>query len=269
MACQAWQSQALWLLGECERGFQYSHEALRHARDLSHPFSEAFSLFILALLYQFRGESSKCQEYAQEDLKLCEGREFPFWKGPADILLGWALCKRNSTAEGLQRLEEGLSIRRTMGALFPRPYFAALLGEVYSELGRDQQALAAMASALDTIEQTEERWCEAEVYRLKGEIILRAAARVFKTKTKGASRVALRTAEGEAEKCFQKALEIAQAQGAKSWELRAALSLTKIWRHNGKEAQGCQLLQQILDSFPATGEETSEQQEARALLKNA
>jgi DNA-binding winged helix-turn-helix (wHTH) protein/predicted ATPase len=269
VACLAWQSQVLWLLGEHERGWQDSHKAVQHARGLSHPFSEAFSLFVLALLSQFRGESAQCQAYAEENLHLCEGQEFPFWRGPADILLGWALCQRGNQKEGLQRLEEGISNRRTMGAVFPRPYFVALLGEAYSELGREQQAREAIASALATIETTGERWCEAEVYRLKGEMLLRSVAPARKTKTKSTSGATQRTTEAEAEMCFQKALEIARAQGATSWELRATLSLARLWRQHGKEAHACRLLQQALASFPNPEEQTRDLQEARLLLKRA
>ena len=136
-----------------------------------------------------------------------------------------------------------------------RSYFLALLAEAHGQAGQAEEGLATLAEALAFVEQTEERFYEAELYRLTGELSLQSQAAGQKSKV-----------EEEAEACFQKALDIARDQQAKSWELRAATSLARLWQQQGKTAKAHQLLSEIYDWF-TEGFDTKDLQEAKALLE--
>jgi predicted ATPase len=130
-----------------------------------------------------------------------------------------------------------------------RPYFLALLAEASAQVGQTAEGLEALAEALSTLAQSGVRWCEAELYRLRGELLLQHAV----------------AQPEEAEACFQQALAVARRQQAKSLELRAAMSLSRLWQRQGKRDKARQLLAEIYDWF-TEGFDTADLQEAKALL---
>jgi predicted ATPase len=153
-------------------------------------------------------------------------------------------------AEGLTQLRQGLDAYRATGTEFYRPHFLGMLAEVHRSLGQPEAGLAALSEAPTLVETTGERYYEAELHRLKGELLLQHAALEV----------------SQAETCFQQALAIARRQQAKSLELRAAMSLSRLWHQQGKRDEARALLAPIYGWF-TEGFDTVDLQEARALLE--
>jgi predicted ATPase len=225
-----------------------------------------FALYNLALVHQLRRESAACQERAARQLHLSEEQGFPFWIGPGAILLGWALAEQGHTAEGYQRLSEGLAVRQAMGAGRPRPYFSALLAQVYGRTGKVQEALELLRGALQGAKDLGEQWCEAELYRLQGELLLQALGAERGAQSRAQAVATVPRVAQEAEEYFHQALTLAQHQGAKAWELRATLSLSQLWARQGKQTEARQLLGTMHSTLPQEGMQTADRQEASALL---
>ncbi len=151
--------------------------------------------------------------------------------------------------EGMAQVHQGIASFRATGAAVPVPYFCTLLAEVHAHLGHTADGLQALAEAHTLVEQHEERWWEAEVYRLRGVLLLQQTV----------------TQQVEAETCFQRALDVARRQEAKSLELRAAMSLARLWQQQGKRTAAHDLLAPIYGWF-TEGFDTADLQEARTLL---
>jgi len=171
---------------------------------------------------------------------------------------GWALVEQGQGKEGITQIHQALTDWQATGAEMHRPHFLALLAAAYGKVGEAEQGLTALVEALAQVEQTGERWYEAELYRLKGELLLaqegyRPQALGFREKTE------------KVEECFLKAIDIAQKQQAKSWELRATMSLARLWQRQGKQKEAHQLLSEIYGWF-TEGFDTKDLQEAKALL---
>ena len=160
---------------------------------------------------------------------------------------------------------------RATGAELVRPYYLALLAEAYGRVEQTEEGLTALSEALTLVNKTEERWYEAELYRLKGELTLQSGK---STSQKGKSqksevtdpRPLIPDPQAEAEACFHKAIEIARKQQAKSLELRATMSLARLWQQQGKRAEAHTLLSEIYNWF-TEGFDTKDLQEAKALLE--
>jgi predicted ATPase len=157
---------------------------------------------------------------------------------------------QGDAAAGVAYIQQGLDVVQRRGLKLYRPYFLALLAEAYGQAGQPEAGLTALAEAVTLVEATEERWWEAEVYRLKGALLLqRSCADV-----------------GQAEACFQQALDVARRQQARALELRAALSLTRLWQTQGQRVEARQLLAEIYGWF-TEGFDTPDLQAAKALLE--
>jgi predicted ATPase len=175
------------------------------------------------------------------------------------ILQGWALTEQDQREEGIAQLQQGLAAWRATGAELYRPYFLSLLAEAYGRSGQIDNGLATVAEALDLVNATGERFYEAEVYRIKGELLLTQEG--VRLQAEG-----LREKTEEAERCFHKAIEVAQQQHAKSLELRATMSLARLWQQQGKSAEARQMLADIYGWF-TEGFDTKDLQEAKTLLE--
>jgi predicted ATPase len=167
------------------------------------------------------------------------------------ILRGWALAAQGQREEGIAQIRQGLVAFRTTGGELNRTYYLALLAEVYGQGGQVDEGLRALNEALAGVQSGRERWWEAELYRLKGETLLAQAGTTQKC--------------AEAEQCFHVALETARRQQAKSLELRAATSLSRLWQQQGKRDAARQLLAEVYGWF-TEGFDTADLCEARALL---
>ena len=192
-------------------------------------------------------------------LLACEQR-FAFWVAWVTTLQGWALAEQGQGAEGIAQMRQGLAAYRATGAEQWRPYVLALLAEGYGKAGQREDGLSVVAEALAQVDKTGERFYEAELYRLKGELSLQS-------EITNPQHPALSTqAKAEAEACFHKAIEIARRQQAKSLELRAVMSLVRLWQQQSKKEEARQMLAELYGWF-TEGFDTKDLQEAKALLE--
>jgi len=245
-------SRTLWKLGYPNRALATINEALTLAQKLSYTYSLGLVLQFAALLHRCRGEVQLAQERAEAMVTLAQEREFARWLGGGLLLRGWALAVQGSIEEGMEQLSQGVAAWRSMGGELAMPSNLAILAEVYGKAGRAEEGLHAVAEGLAIAHRTGERRFEAELYRLKGELLLQQAA------GRG-------SAHSEVEACFLQAIDTARRQHARSWELRAAMSLSRLWQVQGKRVEARQLLAEIYDWF-TEGFETLDLREAKALL---
>jgi TOMM system kinase/cyclase fusion protein len=249
VVCQSFAAWALWLLGYPDQARQQIYEALARAQELAHPFSLVYALTCAAIVHGFRREGSAIQKWAEEVMALSRERGFPFWATWGMILRGWALVTQGQGTEGITQMRQGLAAYQATGGGVFQPSYLVLLAEAYGNMGQTDGGLSMLAEALAAVEHSEERWWEAELYRLKGELLLARAAEH----------------RAEAEACFHQALAVARQQQAKSLELRAATSLSRLWQQQGKRAEAYELLAPIYGWF-TEGFDTANLQEAKALL---
>jgi predicted ATPase len=266
-------ARVLGVLGYPDQALKKIHEALTLARQTTYPFPLAWALTFAATLSQLRGEVQKAQEQAEAVIALSTKYGFPHWLAWATILRGWVLTKQGQVDEGIAQIRQGLTAWQATGAELGRSHFIALLTEAYRQTRQTEEGLSVLTEALAAVDKTGERFYEAELYRLKGELTLAQssvqglASRVQK---KQKSRVdipqsAFRNPHSEAEACFLKAIEIARKQQAKLWELRATMSLARLWQQQGKKKQARQMLAEIYGWF-TEGFNTVDLKEAKALL---
>lgn len=252
VACLSYAARAIWCLGYPDRALERIQSALTLARELSHPFSLAYALYLTAVLYQYRREREATQEWAEALIALSSEQEFPFWLAAGTIMRGWALAEKGQREEGIAQMRQGLADWRATGLELVRPYFLALLAETYGKTGQAEEGLAVLAEALASACKSRERFHEAELYRLKGELLL----------------VLSKENQLEAEACFRQALEVTRWQGAKSWELRAVMSLSRLLQKQGKKKEVKKILAGIYGWF-TEGFDTRDLKEAKALLEES
>ncbi len=265
----------LWFLGYPDQAVASTQEALRLTQELAHPYSLATALNFTAWLHQCRRERPLTHERAEAVLALATEHGIAQRWASSTVLLGWTLAEQGRVAEGIAQMRQGLAAWQATGAAIWRPYFLALLAEACVQGGQVEEGLAVLAEALAAVDKTEERLYEAELYRLKGELLLRQAVAVDLHPTSTAILIMAESDEGatgrsprliEVEACFQQALAIARRQQAKSLELRAALSLSRLWQQQGKRAEAYELLAPIYGWF-TEGFDTADLQEAKGLLE--
>jgi class 3 adenylate cyclase/predicted ATPase len=267
VGCLSSAASALWLLGYPDQALKRSDEMLTLAQELSHPSSLGFALHFAAGLRQFRREAQAAQARAEATIALSTAQGLPSWLANGTALRGWALATQGQGEAGIAQLRQGLAAHRATGEEVARPYFLALLAEAYGRGGQAEEGLNVLAEALAVVNKTEERFYEAELYRLKGQLTLQkfqVSGSKFQVENSSESRV--RSPESEAEECFLKALEVARRQQAKSLELRGAMSLARLWQQQGKKEEARQMLAEIYGWF-TEGFDTADLQEARALLE--
>ena len=247
--CLSHASLTLWHLGYPDQALKRGNEALVLARTLSHPLSLAFAQLYLGVLRQFRGEVREAQETAESVIALCAEHGFAAWLALATILRGWAVAEQHRNEEGIAQIQEGLAVYRATGAELWRPYFLCLLAEACRETGRVEDGLRALAEALATINEHEIRHHEAEIHRLKGELLLKQN----------------NTNVAEAQSRFERAIEIARRQSARSFELRATMSLARLLAEQGRRDEARAMLAEIYNWF-TEGFDTADLKDAKALL---
>jgi predicted ATPase len=240
----------LWCLGDADAALQRVQAALALAQELDHPFSLTVALVMTAIVQQFRRDLQETHAQAETALTLATEQGFPFLIAADAILRGWALAAQGQVAEGIPQMHQGLAAYLATGAEMLRPYWLALLAEAYGKAGQAEEGLHALAQALVAVHNTGEHWCEAELYRLKGALLLWKAV----------------PDAPQAEACFRQALVIARQQQAKSLELRAAMSLSRLRQQQGKRQEAHALLAEVYGWF-TEGFDTADLQEAKALLE--
>jgi predicted ATPase len=221
----------------------------------SHAFSLAVAVVHLPVISCLRREWRKLQEQAETAIALCTEQGFGAILAQARTYRGYALAQQGQTEQGIAEFRAGLDAQLATGAILFRPWYFYYLAEAYGTAGRFEEALDAVAEALAITERAGERQIEAELYRLKGELTLR-----------GSAAEASHSFQKEAEECFRKSIGIARQQEAKSFELRAVTSLSRLWKLHGKNAEALQRLAEIYGWF-SEGFDTANLKEARALLE--
>jgi predicted ATPase len=250
VSCRANAARVLWLLGYPEQALARLHEALALAHELLHPFSLAWAWCWAAFVSQCRLDVPAVHEQAEATVALSTAQGLPQWAAMGTCLGGWALAMQSQGEAGLAQVRQGMDAYRAIGAMLHVPYLCSILAEVSAHLGHPADGLQALAEAFTLMEQHEERYWEAEICRLRGVLLLRQPG----------------TPQAETEACFQRALDVARRQEAKSLELRAAMSLSRLWQQQSKQAEARALLAPIYGWF-TEGFDTADLQEAKALLE--
>lgn len=246
--CKQWFALALWLLGRPDQARKMGLEAIRMAREVAHPTTLAYVLYFTAKIYHLCGEGERATFLSEECIKLSALHDISLFYAAGSIMHGREMVEMGQIETGFIQLHENLTAYRATGAALLVPYYQALLAEVYKKLGRTEEALLAVNDGLFIAEKGGEHAWDAELYRLKGELLR------FNDSD-----------ESEAELCFEKALGIARLQQAKSWELRAAISLCRLWQKQKKIRQAQNLLQSVYDCF-SEGFDSADLKEAKVLL---
>jgi predicted ATPase len=250
---------ALWLRGYPAQARMQNTKALRLAQQFAHPYTLARTLYYDTVLCQLRRDAPAVRDQAEAAITVATAQRFALVQALGPIIHGWAIAIQEHSTEGLVQIRQGLDMYRSTGAEFQRPHFLTLLAEASGLLGQPEGGLAALDEALALMEQTGERYYEAELHRQRGELLL---LREAKSHPAQGSRE-----QHAAETCLQHALDVARQQQAKSLELRAAMSLSRLWQRQGKRQEAYDLLAPIYGWF-TEGFDTADLQEARALLEH-
>ncbi|ETW94885.1 hypothetical protein [Candidatus Entotheonella palauensis] len=251
VVCHAYMALAMELLGHSDQALRSSQEAITRAQELSHSFSLMYALSMAATLHQYRREETLTLERAEDTLDLASSYSLvPEITTGMQILRGWALAVHGQREEGMAQIRNGLAKWETIGVKLLQSYHLALLAETLGQGGQADEGLQALDVAEALMETSGERFWEAELHRLKGELLL----------IRGISD------ELQAEKSFRQALDIARRQQIKSRELRAAMSLSRLWQSQGKQSEARQLLAEVYHEF-TEGFDTPDLQEAKTLLE--
>jgi predicted ATPase len=269
---------AWWDRGYPDRAVERIQRALAGARELAHPFSSVIVLACAASLHAYRQEWPEAQAEAEALLALANERGFAQRVTQGMLLRGGALVGQGEVEEGMAQIRQGLTAYWATGRGVGVAYFLALLAAAYGQVGQAEEGLALIAEALAVVDKTGERHWEAELYRIKGELIFQSSvqrlgsrvqenrkSKIKTRKSKIASPQSLTPSTQDAEACFLKAVDIARKQQAKSWELRAVISLSRLWQQQGKKVESHEMLSEIYNWF-TEGFDTKDLQEAKVLL---
>jgi predicted ATPase len=251
MHCLAWWARVLWFLGYPTQGRQRMDEALTLARQLAHPFNLVTALSFGTVFHWWCSrERLTFEQLVEESLALATEHGFTHSIATRTVRQGVLLITGGHHESGQALVSQGLEAYRATGAAIRQPGFYAEVAAACNETGQSEAGLAAVTEGLTHVNRTGERWCEAELYRLKGELLLQQAA----------------ANSQQAVACFQQALAIARRQQAKSLELRVTMSLCRVWQQQGQSDEAYQLLADIYGWF-TEGFDTVDLQEARVLLE--
>jgi predicted ATPase len=247
VTCLAWMANTLWCLGYPTQAIRRSQEALAQAQ--THPHTLALAQHLAAYLHFRLREAPAVQAHAEALLTLAATQQLPLFTGMATFWRGWALAMQGHSEAGVAQIHQGLEACLAVGQKLARTGCLVLLAEAAWHAGQVDEGLHLLAEAPTAFEANERGDMLTEVYRLQGELLLRQTV----------------PDAAQAEACFQQALAIARRQQAKSWELRAAMSLARLWQQQGKRQQAHELLAPVYGWF-TEGFDTTDLQEAKALL---
>ena len=274
-------AETLWYRGYPDQAQERVRRAVSVAHALAHPLSLVNTLCVGARVHLFRRECEDALAQVETLLRLTHEHGFAWWLGIGTSMRGWALVERAAQSDtreqreaGFVQIREGLAaMQATQGELWV-PLFFGALAQGYGQNGQATEGLSVVAEALALVEKNDERWTEAELYRLQGELTLqrKSKERRARSEEREAGKTDPRTpspepqAEAEAEACFLKAIDITQKQQAKSLELRPVMSLARLWQSQGKTTEARTLLAPVYGWF-TEGFDTRDLQEAKALLE--
>jgi class 3 adenylate cyclase/predicted ATPase len=244
-------ASVLWLLGYPDQALRCSEENLAILRSLvQHPYSVAFGFTVAAFLRQYLGDPPAARALAEEAVVISEAHGLAFIGPMASMFEGWARTREGELDEGMAQMRRGLAAQLATGAELARPYWLWLLAEACQRTGAAREGLALLDDAGAAVKHTHDHYWEAEIHRLRGRLLLATAEP---------------TAPASAEACYRRALEVARRQGARSLELRAAVSLSRLWQAADRHDEARELLAPIYERF-TEGLDHPELREAAALL---
>lgn len=240
-----------WFVGNLDNSVERSEQSLKRAREMSHPLSQAYALGMAAMLHQLRGEARRAEKRARETVALAEENEFPYWRAIASIVLGWALVQQRQEKNGKARLQEGLADYLATGARLFKPYTLGLLANMRRTHKHAEEGLSYIDEALDTAESNDIHYFDAELYRIKGELL----------NAKGNDSATVRIP-------LERSIRVARDQAAKSLEMKAVTSLSRLLLRHGQEAEARRLVANVYSQF-TQGLETQDLRKAASLLRKA
>jgi predicted ATPase/DNA-binding SARP family transcriptional activator len=248
----AWNAHALWFLGLPETALQCALDGVQIAAQYAQPFNQALTVTYLAMLQELRADSDAFCTQAEEALTLTQEYRAPYYQHWAHILVQFANACYRPSADHLARLEDAIQDFMATGARLRLPYYLSLLARASHQAGNNEKALTVIEQAMSEALNNQERCWDAELHRLRGEFLLFQDANVV-------------DAAGSSEAALLRSVEIARKQHALAFELRAALSLARLWQSQQRSLEGKRLLAPILSRF-TEGQHSQDIQSARSLI---
>lgn len=247
--CYSWIAHPLCHLGYLDQARKSSRKALRLAEELDHPFSLALALSYAAMSHQFCQDVPATRALAERAIAVCTEHDFVYYLAWCKILHGWAVAQQTPDEQAIDQMQRGLNDLLGTGAGIREPYYLGLLAEVYGRSGQPETGLALLDEAQTKASETKDCWYQAELHRLRGELLHQQQAD-----------------EGKAAACYQRAIEVAQQQQGKLLELRAAVSLARLWQKQGRQEAAHDLLAGTYGWF-SEGFDTVDLRAAERVLK--
>ena len=249
MALLSFRSLALWILGYQDRASADANHAIMDAREMGQAATLMYALTVTATTLILCGHYDAAKARSDEAVRLAEEKGATLWKGFGMMRQGCVLALTGKTANAVQVMTSGIAQYRSTGATVLSPFQLANLARAYAKLGQFDDAWSSIREAVTMVETTKEKWSEAEINRVAGEIALKSVS----------------PDSVKPEAYFERALTVARKQQAKSWELRAAMSMARLWRDQGKRDEARELLAPVYGWF-TEGFDTLDLKEAKALL---
>jgi predicted ATPase len=247
--CLGYGAMTLAALGYADQALARVKAAYDLVQELSHPYSAAWTQIITLRVHMLRGDLQTSAELADAIINLATAQGFNLLLAQTMVPRGWTRAMQGQVEEGLGYMRQGFEAYQATGAGLDMPFYLSLLAEAYGQARQPEAGLRVATKALTLVEQHDEHYYEAELYRLQGELLLRQSS----------------DHAAEVETCFYQAITIAQGQSAKSWELRAAMSLARLWQSQGKRQDAYDLLAPVYGWF-TEGFDMADLKDARSLL---
>ena len=244
-----WRSITLWILGYADAALTDVEQALSDAREIEHTATVIFALVGAARLHLLRRDFVAAKPYLDELASLAGEKGALFWKSYEMMMRGYLSLQACDPAEAVHQITSGITDARSTGSTWSEPFFLSVVADAYAELDLFDDAWRCFGEAASARDSSKEMWCDAELNRIGGEITLKSSGRDA----------------AKAQAYFERALTIARQQEAKSWELRAAMSMARLWRDQGKREEARDLLAPVYGWF-TEGFDTLDLKEAKALL---
>ena len=249
IAILSYRSAAVWLLGYPEAALADSDQALSDARETGQAAALMYALGHASLTHLQCGNYTTANLILDELVALADKKGALFWKALGTMDKGWLFASTGKASDAVRMITSGSTALRSTGATMLVPLLTSYLAGAYATLGQFDDAWRCIGEAMEAVERTDERWSEADIHRTAGEIALMSP----------------RPDAAKAETHFERALAVARAQQAKSWELRAAMSMARLWRDKGKQDEARELLARVYGWF-TEGFDTLDLKQAKALL---
>ena len=250
-SAHAWAAWTRWFMGYPDRALDHSRQAIALAKASEHPFSICFAHFIAGSMFHLlRRESRAVREHLKVVQSLAADEGFPLFQANSAILGGWLLAEEGQVETGIIQMREGLAAWQATGSQSHKAYYLGLLAEARGRAGEAEEGLQDIAQALDVVHHTGGRFYEAELHRLRGQLLVQGDA----------------AGEAEVAACYRRAMDVASSQSARVLELRAATSLARLWQRQGRIDEARKLLAGIYGWF-TEGFDTVDLVEAKALLE--